>query len=227
MLAMLPTDLFRDLLHPLPNLIQAQAQAHFARLGCAAVNHLLLLEPTVQAHLKPHAGRTVLLCWETLWLAPAGEQALRINEDLSLSPANPQQGSQQEPLQGKGVDVTIRVQSGIVSAPAQERLRFVRLEGDVFLAQDLSKVAKELRWDAEHDLARVVGDAPAYWIVRHAKQAATVLHDAALALKARLDETFKKSPVADMTAAATTAASHSPQNHGTSASTSPIGGARP
>ncbi len=172
---MIKVDLIASLLNPLPALLQARA----VTVGCSAINHLLHLEPLVQAHLKSHARRTVLLRWESLWFAPAGEQALRINDDLTLSPC-------MENTPAK-VDVTISIQSGIVAAPADERLRFVRLEGDVFLAQDLSKVAKELRWDAEHDLARVVGDAPAYWIVHNAKKAAVVLQDAAEALKVKLD----------------------------------------
>jgi ubiquinone biosynthesis accessory factor UbiJ len=172
---MLQPDLIATFLNPLPALFQART----AELACTAVNHLLNLEPSVQAHLKPHAGRTVLLRWETLWLAPAGEQALRINDDLTLRPC-----VENNPTK---VDVTISIQSGIVAASADERLRFVRLEGDVFLAQDLSKVAKELRWDAEHDLARVVGDAPAYWMVHNAKKAAVLLQGAVEELKAKLD----------------------------------------
>ncbi len=175
MLPMLPTNLIASLLNPVPALFQA----HAAAVGCQAINHLLSLEPTVQAHLKPHAQRTVLLRWEALSLAPVGEQALRINDDLTFSPC-----VENNPAK---VDVTISIQSGIVAAPADERLRFVRLEGDVFLAQDLSKVAKELRWDAEHDLARVVGNAPAYWIVHNAKKAAQLLQGAAAELKNKLD----------------------------------------
>jgi ubiquinone biosynthesis accessory factor UbiJ len=172
---MIKVDLIASLLNPLPALLQARA----ATVGCSAINHLLHLEPLVQAYLKPHAGRKVLLRWESLWFAPTGEQALRINDDLTLAPC-----VENNPTK---VDVTISIQSGIVAAPADERLRFVRLEGDVFLAQDLSKVAKELRWDAEHDLARVVGDAPAYWIVHNAKKAALLLQGAAEELKSKLD----------------------------------------
>jgi ubiquinone biosynthesis accessory factor UbiJ len=174
-MCMIQIDLIASLLNPLPVLLQARA----ATVGCSAINHLLHLEPLVQAHLKPHAGRTVLVRWGVLRFAPAGEQALRINDDLTLS-------SCVESSPAK-VDVTISIQSGIVAAPADERLRFIRLEGDVFLAQDLSKVAKELRWDAEHDLARVVGDAPAYWIVHNAKKAAILLQGAAEEFKTKLD----------------------------------------
>lgn len=160
-----------DLINPLPALIQARGAA----LSCHAINHLLKLEPTIQDHLKPHAGRTILLRWEMLGLAPAGEQAVRINADLSISPAvinNPTLA-----------DVTVAIQSGIVHAPSEERLRFIRLEGDVFLAQDLSRVAKELRWDAEHDLARVLGDAPAHWVVSRAKRLLPLLQELASRLK--------------------------------------------
>ncbi len=172
---MLDATVFASLLNPLPALVQSQ----LARLGCAAINHLLKLEPTVQAHLNAHVQRTVLLRWQAIGLAPAGEQALRINDDLTVSPIETNNPAQ--------LDVTVTVQSGIAQAPAQERLRYVRLEGDLLLAQDLSKVLSELRWDAEHDLARVIGDAPAYMVVQNAKKIIPVVKQLLTQLKGQID----------------------------------------
>jgi ubiquinone biosynthesis accessory factor UbiJ len=187
------TSPFPDpLASPLFAPIQAMLQARMARLACAAINHLLALEPSVQAHLAPHKGRSVLLRWESVFVLPAGEQTLRVNDDLTLSPQlaaatqSPKADNKPAPVSKQApVDVTISVQAGIVTAPGSERLRHVRLEGDVFFAQDLSKVAQQLRWDAEHDLARVIGDTPAYWVTQHAQQAAAVLQQAVDQLQAR------------------------------------------
>lgn len=170
--------------HPFSALHSA-FQLRIAQLGCAAVNHLLNLEPSVQTHLKPHVGRTVLLRWDAMLIAPAGEQAFVISEQYRLVATD---------LAGKTADVTVNVMAGVLQANAETRLRFVRIEGDVWLAQDLSKVAKQLRWDAEHDLARVIGDTPAYWVVKHAKNTAQVFAQAADALKKQVSAGLTQTP---------------------------------
>jgi ubiquinone biosynthesis protein UbiJ len=38
----------------------------------------------------------------------------------------------------------------------------LKIEGDVQLAADLGWLAENLRWDAEEDLSRLIGDAPAH-----------------------------------------------------------------
>jgi ubiquinone biosynthesis protein UbiJ len=38
----------------------------------------------------------------------------------------------------------------------------VRIEGDVQLAADVNWLVDHVRWDAEEDLSRVLGDAPAH-----------------------------------------------------------------
>jgi ubiquinone biosynthesis protein UbiJ len=150
---------------------QQAFQARGAQLICATVNHLLSLEPSIQTHLKAHARRTVLVHWEALMLAPAGEQGFMIQADCSLLPSL--EGNKDSPA-----DVTVHLQAGLLQAAAAERLRFIRIEGDALLAQDLSLIAKQLRWDAEHDLARVIGDAPATWVVKNAKKTASLFEQA-------------------------------------------------
>jgi ubiquinone biosynthesis protein UbiJ len=159
--------------------LAALFQTRTTQLACAAINHLLTSEPSIQAILKLHTQRTILLRWEAnlpLPLMPAGEQTFQIDTHAHLIPHTIQATA----------DVIITIQAGITVAPAAERLRFVQIEGDALLAQALSTVASQLRWDATHDLARVIGDAPAYWVAHYAKQAATVLQAAVTALKAHL-----------------------------------------
>lgn len=146
--------------------IQNALQARGAQLACAAVNHLLNLEPTVQTHLKAHVGRSVLLRWEALLMLPSGEQKFTISEDLTLSASA--ESNVELP------DVTVSLQAGLLQAASEERLRFIRIEGDALLAQDLSLVAKQLRWDAEHDLARVIGGPAAHWVSGNAQKAAEI-----------------------------------------------------
>jgi ubiquinone biosynthesis accessory factor UbiJ len=150
--------------------IHSALQARGAQLVCAAMNHLLNLEPSVQAHLKAHAGRSVLLRWEALLMLPAGEQRFTIGEDLTLSASTA--------LSLEPVDVTVSLQAGLLQASSEERLRFIRIEGDALLAQDLSLVAKQLRWDAEHDLSRVIGGPAAHWVSGNAQKAANTFQQA-------------------------------------------------
>jgi ubiquinone biosynthesis accessory factor UbiJ len=154
--------------------IKSALQAQGVQLACQAVNHLLSLEPNVQAHLSAHAGCTVLLRWEALFMFPAGEQSLTVNRFLNL------QANESTSI---SPDVTVTVLTGLLQAPAHERLRFIRIEGDALLAQDLSLVAKQLRWDAEHDLARVIGGVPAHWVVNNASKAVAVFVQAVDAFK--------------------------------------------
>ncbi len=48
-------------------------------------------------------------------------------------------------------------------------MREVRIEGDAELAATLGRLAKELRWDAEEDLSRLVGDIAAHRMANGAK----------------------------------------------------------
>lgn len=150
-----------------------QAQSRVA--VCAVLNHLLELEPSLRALLTHHAGNTVLLRWPPKGVLPAGELGLRITQaqrfepDDSTTPAS----------------VSITVLDGLLAAPAEQRLRFLRVEGDAMLAQTLAMLAQRLRWDAEHDLARLIGDAPAGWLARNAKALAADVVQAANALHAK------------------------------------------
>jgi ubiquinone biosynthesis protein UbiJ len=47
----------------------------------------------------------------------------------------------------------------------------VRIEGDVQLAAEVNWLIDNVRWDAEEDLARLVGDAPAHTLANLGRQA--------------------------------------------------------
>jgi ubiquinone biosynthesis protein UbiJ len=109
--------------------------------------------------------------------APAGEQGFVIQADCALVPSS-------ESNKDLPADVTVSLQAGLLQASVAECLRFIRIEGDALLAQDLSLIAKQLRWDAEHDLARVIGDVPAAWVAKNAKKAAALFEQAVEQFKA-------------------------------------------
>ena len=69
-------------------------------------------------------------------------------------------------------DVTIRVKAADLPLIAQHRERafsYVKVEGDAEFANVISLLSQNLRWEAEEDLARLVGDIAAVRIVGGAR----------------------------------------------------------
>jgi ubiquinone biosynthesis protein UbiJ len=124
----------------------------------AAINHLLAQEPWAREKLRPHVGKVACL--------DAGVTALKLKvrpDDLlesadADSPAN----------------VTIQVKLSDVPLIVQNRERafsYVKVEGDADFANTLSQLSQSLRWEAEEDLSRWVGDIAAARLVAGAKDA--------------------------------------------------------
>lgn len=114
----------------------------------AALGHLLARESWARERLRPHSGAVVCIEGGPLLLA------LRIDEHGMLAACEP----------GVEPDVTLTL-------PADAPLRLlldrqslfagIRLAGSADIAEALAFVFRNLRWDAEEDLARVIGDIPA------------------------------------------------------------------
>ena len=110
----------------------------------ATINHLLAQEAWARDALMRHAGKVAVI--DTGHLAVR----MRVARDGMLEAA--------------GVDdaasVTIHVKLSDLPLIVQNRDRafsYVRIEGDAEFANTISQLSKGLRWDAEHDLERVVG----------------------------------------------------------------------
>lgn len=114
------------------------------------LNHVLMQEKQAQDRLLRQKGRVVHLQWGLfalyLVVTPAGlvdRASAASKPDLLLSVAT------SSPL--------VIVQSVLAGkAPP------VKIDGDVQLAAELGWLAENLRWDAEEDLSRLMGDAPAH-----------------------------------------------------------------
>ena len=115
------------------------------------INHVLMQEPEAQARLQRQKGRVVRLQWRdfSLQLAatPAGlcELAPAATPDLLLTVTDT------SPL-----DLARNALRG--DKPG------VRIEGDVQFAAEVSWLVDHVRWDAEEDLSRLIGDAPAHTV---------------------------------------------------------------
>lgn len=114
------------------------------------LNHVLMQEKQAQDRLLRQKGRVVHIQWGLfalyLVVTPAGlvdRASAASKPDLLLSVATA------SPL--------VIVQSVLAGKPPA-----VKIDGDVQLAAELGWLAENLRWDAEEDLSRLIGDAPAH-----------------------------------------------------------------
>jgi ubiquinone biosynthesis protein UbiJ len=106
------------------------------RPATAALNHVLRSAPLALERLQRHAGRTVAF--------HVGPTTLAFTIQTT--------GEVTAALPGASRDLEVRM------SPFAEP----RMQGDEALAQDVAFLVRHLRWDAEEDLARVVGDIPAH-----------------------------------------------------------------
>jgi len=125
----------------------------------AAINHLLAQEAWARALLARHAGKDACI--------DAGLVRLR----LHVARDGLLEASQDDAAPG----VTIRVKPADLPLIAQDRTRalsYVKIEGDAEFANVISQLANGVRWDAEHDLERVVGPLGARRLVATARRGA-------------------------------------------------------
>ncbi|SHN35987.1 ubiquinone biosynthesis protein UbiJ [Duganella sacchari] len=110
----------------------------------AAINHLLAQEPWARQELQRHAGKVAVIDASSVALR------LRVTADGYLEPAPADEAAR----------VTIRVKLSDLPLIAQNRERafsYVQIEGDAEFANAISSLSKSLRWEAEHDLEKVIG----------------------------------------------------------------------
>jgi ubiquinone biosynthesis protein UbiJ len=124
----------------------------------AAINHLLAQEPWARQELQRHAGKIASI--------DAGSVALRlrVTADGYLEPAPAEEAAR----------VTICVKLSDLPLIAQNRERafsYVQIEGDAEFANAISSLSKSLRWEAEHDLEKVIGPIAAVRAVSGARAA--------------------------------------------------------
>lgn len=114
------------------------------------LNHVLMQEKQAQERLLRQKGRVVHLRWGLFAI------------DLVVTPAGL---ADRAPAFSKpDLVLTVAVESPLaaVQAALAGKAPPVKIEGDVQLAAEIGWLAENLRWDAEEDLSRLIGDAPAH-----------------------------------------------------------------
>ena len=126
------------------------------------VNHVLMQEPEAMRRLARQKGQRIALQWQKFSL------------QLSPTPAG-----LLERVQVDGFDLRLTVTDesplDIASALMRGNKPSVRVEGDVQLAAEVNWLIDHVRWDAEEDLARLIGDAPAHTLAQWARSAIAAL----------------------------------------------------
>ena len=132
---------------------------------CFFLNHLLDAEPWARERLAPFAG-------EALELSAPPLPRLR----LTILPGGRVEAGGAEPA------LAIRLGPATLLAAMRgeaELMRSVELAGNAQLANEVMALVRHLRWDAEEDLSRLVGDVAAQRIVRAGREFVAWQADAA------------------------------------------------
>jgi ubiquinone biosynthesis protein UbiJ len=132
-----------------------------------ALNHVLRSQPAALERLRAHAGRTV-----AFHVGPA-TVAFTIQTTGEVTAALP----------AAARDLEVRISPFLLPRLAlneEAAYRDIEMQGDMELAQEVSFLARHLSWDAEEDLARVIGDIPAHRVASTARAMRDWGRDAAL-----------------------------------------------
>ena len=137
---------------------------------CRGVNHVLASEPWACAELARHANKTILL------QLPLGDLCFEITPDGLLA------SLKEIETPALTLEVSSKALSDLAGSTGslrEQAFKAVKITGDADLAQLLGRLAGQLRWEYEEDLARLVGDAPANFAVRQGKKFVSATRSAA------------------------------------------------
>jgi ubiquinone biosynthesis protein UbiJ len=134
-----------------------------AKPFAAAVNHLLARETWARERLTPYAGKIARLS------CPPVTLILLVQPDGYLSAVDESEAH-------NTFDVTVSVPPDAVPVFLQGGqaavMKHVKIEGDAEFATVIAKLAEHLRWEPEEDLAKLIGDGPAWRIASVARTVA-------------------------------------------------------
>jgi ubiquinone biosynthesis protein UbiJ len=149
------------------------------RLVCLVFNHLLAQQVASKNRLQKDSGKVVCIQVEPITLV------FRVDEQGYFQSANAANGLEVIPTTEISMDWADLI--GGVSTPSKMS-RKAKIEGDMDFAQVVSSVLNDLSWDPERDLARIVGDTQAVWIMKALTGVGTNLKDLLARFKNNLRE---------------------------------------
>ena len=125
------------------------------KLAAGAINHLLQQDPRAKEQLRTYAGKTVRLA-----LTPF-ETLFTITADGEFQPSI--EGATAEASIRLGPSAALRI---LANEPPE---KLVKVEGDTELATEIGKILRQLNWEYEEDLSKLIGDVPAHELVTFGK----------------------------------------------------------
>ena len=141
---------------------------------CRAINHVLSSEPWAMNQLAKHAGKTIHL------QLPLGDLSCEIGSTGLL------QVLKQVDCPSLTLEVSTKALNDLAGSSGslrEQAFKAVKITGDADLAQLIGRLAGQLRWEYEEDLARLVGDAPAHFAVKQGKRLVSATYSAASDLR--------------------------------------------
>jgi ubiquinone biosynthesis accessory factor UbiJ len=124
----------------------------------SAINHLIEQEKWAYDLLLHHDGKIVSID------LPIGQYRILIQEGL-LKEASTVESPSSVTLQISQEAIWAFVREGKSAA-----MKYIRISGDVDLAADLNRLFAELKWEAEEDLSKIIGDAASRRLVLETKK---------------------------------------------------------
>lgn len=153
--------------------------APYDRPAIAFINHLLDQQAWARTRLQPFAGRSL-----QVRVQPIASMRARITAAGRL-----------EPVAGETFDLSIGLRAGMLPALLRHdaaAMQDIALEGDTELAAVVRLLFRELRWDAEEDLALLVGDIAAHRIAESGRALLAWPRDGARRLGENLSEYLRE-----------------------------------
>ena len=150
------------------------------KLLVRGINYILRREELALRELKQHEGKVIRL------VLPVSETWVQISAIGEIDLVR---------TKIENVHLTLEIsdeslmRAGESTGSIQERVvRAVNIAGDAELAQLIAKLARQLRWEYEEDLAEIIGDAPAHFVVSQAKRFHELTQKAILDLQQNMIE---------------------------------------
>jgi ubiquinone biosynthesis protein UbiJ len=128
---------------------------------CRAINHVLSSEPWAAGELSKHAGKSILL------KLPFGDLCCEIGPSGLLTVLKAAE------IPSLTLEVSAKALSDLAGSSGslrEQAFKAVKITGDADLAQLIGRLAGQLRWEYEEDLAQLFGDAPAHFAVKQGKK---------------------------------------------------------
>ena len=152
------------------NKLSSSTHTIAATAACRGINHVLESEPWACSELAKHASKMILL------QLPVGQLAFRITDAGRL------EALKEIESPSLTLEVPAKALGDLLGGSGnikEQAIKAVKITGDADLAQLIGRLAGQLRWEYEEDLARIVGDAPAHFVVKQGKKFVSATQSAA------------------------------------------------